>query len=384
MLINPWQEVELGRVVTLQRGYDLPYKARKQGSVPVVTSTGITDTHAEARERGPGVVTGRYGTIGEVFFVKEDYWPHNTTLFVKNFHGNDPLFISYLLQTIDFKTHSGKSGVPGVNRNDLHALTVNLPTSVEEQRVIAKALSDADGLLDGMDRIVAKKRDLKHAVMQQLLTGETRLPGFRDEWEEKSLFDLAERRKELFDDGDWIEAEFITDAGIRLVQTGNIGEGAFVDREARKYISAASFKKLRCKELRVGDVLICRLAEPAGRACILPEIGESRFITAVDVTIFRPPASLADRRFLVQLFCTRQWFQLVSERCGGSTRTRIARGQLGKIMLRLPAVDEQAAIADVFTDMDAEVAALERRREKTRALKRGMVQELLSGKTRLV
>src|SRR3989338_2906375 len=127
MLTADWREVDLGQVATLQRGYDLPYKARKPGSVPVVTSTGVTDTHAEAKERAPGVVTGRYGTIGEVFFIEEDYWPHNTTLFVKDFHSNDPLFVSYLLRTIDFKSHSGKSGVPGVNRNDLHALRISIP-----------------------------------------------------------------------------------------------------------------------------------------------------------------------------------------------------------------------------------------------------------------
>jgi type I restriction enzyme, S subunit len=78
---------ELTKVATLQRGYDLPYRVRKPGVFPIVTSSGIADTHAEARVVGPGVVTGRYGTIGEVFFMHGDFWPLNTTLFVKNFHG---------------------------------------------------------------------------------------------------------------------------------------------------------------------------------------------------------------------------------------------------------------------------------------------------------
>ena len=90
--MNTWNEMDLGEVATLQRGYDLPYRIRKPGNVPVVTSTGVTDTHAEAKEQAPGVVTGRYGTIGEVFYIEEDYWPHNTTLFVTDFHGNDPPF----------------------------------------------------------------------------------------------------------------------------------------------------------------------------------------------------------------------------------------------------------------------------------------------------
>jgi type I restriction enzyme S subunit len=271
-----------------------------------------------------------------------------------------------------------------LNTGLINGCLIPLPPTDAEQRAIAEALSDVDGLLGGLDRLIAKKRDLKQAAMQQLLTGQTRLPGFHGEWEVKSLFGIAEHKKELFDDGDWIEAEYLAESGVRLVQTGNIGEGHFADKQERKYISEASFKKLRCKALEVGDILICRLAEPAGRACILPDLGEEKVITAVDVTIFRPPASVADRRFLVNVFNTRQWFETVNERCGGSTRTRIARGQLGKIEIELPTLAEQTAIAEVLTEMDMELAALEQRREKTRALKQAMMQELLTGRTRLV
>ena len=119
------------------------------------------------------------------------------------------------------------------------------------------------------------------------------------------------------------------------------------------------FADVTCLNEQVGDILICRLAEPAGRACILPDIGEERVITAVDVTIFRPTATVADRRFLANMCNTRQWFEAVSERCGGTTRTRITRGQLGKMEIKLPPVPEQTAIAAVLTDMDAELAALE-------------------------
>ena len=112
-MTTPWRELNLGAVVTLQRGFDLPHRRRRPGHVPIVTSSGLGDTHSEFMVTGPGVVTGRYGTIGEVYFIEESFWPLNTTLFVKDFHGNDPLFASYLLRTIDFHSHSGKSGVPG-------------------------------------------------------------------------------------------------------------------------------------------------------------------------------------------------------------------------------------------------------------------------------
>jgi type I restriction enzyme S subunit len=253
-----------------------------------------------------------------------------------------------------------------------------------EQRAIADALSDVDALLSGLDRLIAKKRDLKQAAMQQLLTGQARLPGFQGEWTDTTLFDLGDRRKELFDDGDWIESEHITNEGIRLIQTGNIGVGCFVEKEARKFIFEASFNLLRCKQLKVGDLLICRLADPAGRACVLPDIGEERVVTSVDVTIFRPPPEKVDRVFLANLFSTPEWFRAVSDRSGGTTHKRISRGALGRLSVCLPPRPEQAAIAAVLSDMDAELTALEARRDKTRALKQGMMQELLTGRTRLV
>jgi type I restriction enzyme S subunit len=151
----PWKAERLGNVATLQRGFDLPFRLRRPGTVPIVTSSGIEDTHCEAKVKAPGVVTGRYGTIGMVFFVSREFWPLNTTLYVRDFHGNDPLFVSYLLRTIDFHTHSGKSGVPGVNRNDLHEIVVRLPSTKAEQESIAEALSDADALIESSERLLA-------------------------------------------------------------------------------------------------------------------------------------------------------------------------------------------------------------------------------------
>ena len=204
------------------------------------------------------------------------------------------------------------------------------------------------------------------------------------DWIVKSLFELAGRRKDLFDDGDWIESEHITDEGIRLVQTGNIGIGTFIEKNEKKYIFEQSFVALRCKEIKQGDLLICRLADPAGRACVLPDIGEVKIVTSVDVTIFRTPESTANRIFLANLFSTDQWFRAVSDRSGGTTHKRISRGALGRIGIKVPKVEEQTAIATILSDMDAEIAELESKLAKARQLKQGMMQELLTGRIRLL
>ena len=161
--------MRLDNVATLHRGFDLPARLRQEGDTPVVTSSGVTSTHNRAAVAGPGVVTGRYGTIGQTFYLQQDYWPHNTTLFVSDFHGNDPRFVYYLLKTIDFASHSGKSGVPGVNRNDLHDLIVALPTATAEQMRISKALSSADDTIAALERLAGKMQDVKEGMMQQLV-----------------------------------------------------------------------------------------------------------------------------------------------------------------------------------------------------------------------
>ena len=144
---SEWVETTLGNVIELKRGYDLPGQDRRLGNVPVVSSSGVSDYHAEAKVVGPGVVTGRCGTIGQVFYIEDDFWPLNTTLYVRDFKGNDPRFISYFLQTINFQAYSDKAAVPGINRNHLHQATVRLPP-LPEQRAIAATLGALDDKIE--------------------------------------------------------------------------------------------------------------------------------------------------------------------------------------------------------------------------------------------
>lgn len=143
-----WKECFLGDVVELKRGYDLPHKKRLRGNVPLISSSGITDFHSIPMVKGPGVVTGRYGTLGQVFFVDEDFWPLNTTLYVRDFKGNDPRFVAYFLRSIDFLSYSDKAAVPGINRNHLHRASIKIPTSLEEQRAIARILGTLDDKIE--------------------------------------------------------------------------------------------------------------------------------------------------------------------------------------------------------------------------------------------
>ena len=161
-----WIETKLGEVITLKRGYNLPKRDRHQGPVPVVSSSGIADHHSISKVAGPGVVTGRDGTLGQVFFVPNDFWPLNTALYVRDFKGNDPRFISYFLRSLDCSNYSDKAAVPGLNRNHVHEEAVRIPASVVEQRAIAHILGTLDDKIELNRRMNATLEAIARALFR--------------------------------------------------------------------------------------------------------------------------------------------------------------------------------------------------------------------------
>jgi type I restriction enzyme S subunit len=172
---DKWHVRRLGDVAPFQRGFDLPNSQLKQGPYPVVYSNGILNHHTDFKVKGPGVVTGRSGTIGKVTFVEDDYWPHNTALWVTSFKGNDPKFIYYFYTQLGLEHFATGSGVPTLNRNDVHSSEVLMPRTTKEQTAIAEVLTDMDTELAALAQRIEKTHALKQAIMQELLTGKTRL-----------------------------------------------------------------------------------------------------------------------------------------------------------------------------------------------------------------
>ena len=163
--MRDWRETTLGEVLTLQRGFDLPARDRVDGPYPIVSSSGITGFHAVAKVQPPGVVIGRYGSLGSVHWITEPYWPHNTALWVKDFKGNDPRLVSYLLRTI---SHDGSAAaaVPGVNRNRLHRLPVRVPLAPVQHR-IAAVLSAFDELIAINERRIELLEELARSIYRE-------------------------------------------------------------------------------------------------------------------------------------------------------------------------------------------------------------------------
>ena len=246
-------------------------------------------------------------------------------------------------------------------------ISVRLPP-IPEQRAIAGVLSDVDELIGALDQLIGKKRDLKQATMQQLLTGKTRLPGFSGKWEVKRFADVAFPRRDRVDPRSTgvhefcVELEHIESASGVLLGSTSTGD-------------QSSLKSV----FRTGDVLFGKLRAYLRKYWLATCSG----VCSTEIWVFVPYDRLITTDYLFQLVKTDLFIEAASNAYG----THMPRSDWNVVKnyeLQLPPLPEQSAIAEVLSDMDAELAALEQRRDKTRALKQGMMQELLTGRTRLV
>ena len=191
-------------------------------------------------------------------------------------------------------------------------------------------------------------------------------------WEQRKLTNLCEK----FTDGDWIEAKDQSDSGVRLVQTGNVGVTEYLDKpNNKKWISFETFEQLHCEEVYPGDILISRLPEPAGRACIMPNLG-TKMITAVDCTIVRPNA-VTSTRFLLQYLSSQAYFDAVNTCLAGGTRQRISRGNLAQFNVPIPSSKiEQEKIGEVLEKLDTLITLHQRKYEKLVNIKKSMLDKM--------
>ena len=264
------------------------------------------------------------------------------------------------------------SNYPAINRKDVCALCIPLPPTLAEQEAIASALGDADALIESLERLIAKKRDVKQGAMQELLTARRRLPGFTGKWETKRLGTVSEMGSggtpsssvPAYYDGDipWVSISDMTKTGKVIMST---------DRN----ISRAGFTNSAAQMFPAGTVLYAMYAS-LGECCIAGiSLCSSQAILGIR------PHDILDKEFLFYFLSSIKSDVKTLGQQG--TQANLNKGMVQDFLLCLPSRSEQAAITAVLSDMDAEIAALEAKLSKARAIKQGMMQELLTGRIRL-
>jgi type I restriction enzyme S subunit len=335
------------------------------------------------------VVYALRGKLGEVRHVGPSVVGANLTQGTARLSPSQRLASSYLLWAMrsacslrQAEMEAKGSTFREITLANLRLIKIPVP-ALPEQRAIAEALGDMDALLGSLEKLIAKKRDLKQAAMQQLLTGKKRLPGFSGEWVLKTLTEVC-----WFQEGPGVRNSQFTHSGVKLLNGTNIFRGEINLETTERYISdKEAFGPYAHFLAECGDIVIASSGVAIEKFHEkVAFVKESHLPLCMNTSTirFKPfPAWLAPA-FLFQALKSDVFKRHIGSQATGSAQLNFGPSHIAKVQIPVPELVEQTAIAEVLSDMDAELAALEQRLDKTRELKQGMMQELLTGKTRLV
>lgn len=394
-----WEVATLGSIASFKSGEGINVSALQAKSpdapVPVYGGNGIAGYTAHVITKEPVVVIGRVGQkCGEVYLTQGPAWITDNALYPRVFLRQvDVRFLAYLLKAVGLNNVKNRNDLPLITQSILNSVEVLLPKSIEEQRAIAAALSDVDALIAAQDKLIAKKRAIKTATMQQLLTGKQRLPGFQINpcYKETNLGEIPE---------DWAVTSlsavsaFITKGstpttygfgwekeGILFLRSECVSDDG-LDLAQSMFISSEAHSVLRRSEAEPGDILIT-ITGNVGRVVFLPEGFPNSNINQhiARIRIVSPQIHSHYVFHSLSQPSVRKHYGSITT---GQAYPQISLRQVRDTQIPVPLLEEQVAITTVLSDMDTEITALEARRDKTKAIKQGMMQELLTGRTRLV
>lgn len=390
-----WTSGELLNFLELQRGVDLPVQDRRPGEIPILGSNGLLGFHDASVIDGPGVITGRSGTIGKVFYIESQYWPLNTSLYVKNFKDNLPKFVYYKLSEIGLGKHSTGTGVPTLNRNVVHKEEVAFPP-LPEQEKIATILTTVDEKVDVISRQINVTKVLKQGLMQTLFSRGVGIQGadgrtvphtkFKDSelGEIPASWAANKLNSHACKVGSGVTPKGGSDSylsvGIPLIRSQNVLVGK-LSLDDVAFIAPEQHKKMYNSALAPNDVLLNITGASIGRCAVLPADFEEGNVNQ-HVCIIRTVCTLTPH-FLCQYLNSYMGQQQVERFQAGGNREGLNFQQIRSFDIPIPPVPEQLEIASILGSIDKKIELLTLRQEQYCRLKRGLMQKLLTGEWRV-
>lgn len=363
------------------------------------------------------VLISAAGTIGRtvVYDGKDAFFQDSNIVWLENDESvltNQYLY--YLYQVVEWKTENG-GAVSRLYNDNFKITPIAIPSSKKEQQRIAKALSDVDTLINNLEKLIAKKKNIKQGAMQQLLTGKKRLPGFApDERRKECLSERSAKREVEESSGykmtelglipsDWenvnisktctikarigwqgLKSTEYLNSGDYILVTGTDFKNGFIDWSTCSYVSEWRFKQDKNIQIKKGDVLVTKDGT-IGKVAFLNEIPMEGTLNSGVFVVRSKDLKKIDSVYLSLVFKSSWFDNFLDEITSGSTIVHLYQKDFVKFNFPIPSsIEEQTAIANVLSDMDAEISALETKLAKYRTLKTGMMQQLLTGKIRLV
>lgn len=371
-----WEEKKLGEICTLQRGFDLPKHSRTAGEFPLVSSSGIIDTHDIWKVKAPGVVTGRSGSIGNVFYIEADFWPLNTVLYIKDFHGNYARFIYYLLTILDLNKYSSGAGVPTLNRNNVHNEIVSIPKSISEQQTIVAKLDEAftaiATAIASTEKNLKNARSLFESYLQSVFTQQG------EGWVGKMLGDIAQvKGGKRVPKGCKLLVEPTKFPYLRVTDFNDSGS---IDMSDLRYVSAEVHMEIKNYVINSADMYLS-IAGTIGKTGIIPkELDGANLTENACRLVFHDGIN---NRFVYYFTQTADFV----DQAGLNTRTaaqpKLALSRLSTIRLGVPSLAVQESLADKFDSLRDETQRLthlyQQKLKTLEELKKSLLHQAFNG-----
>ncbi|HHX2513559.1 TPA: restriction endonuclease subunit S [Neisseria subflava] len=347
-----WEEKKVIDFSPLQRGFDLPVSKITEGDYPVVFSNGILKSHNQYKVKGVGIVTGRSGTIGEVTFVEKDFWPHNTALWVTNFFGNNPQFVFHFLKNFDLSRFATGSGVPTLNRNDVHNQTIYVP-KFEEQTYLGNFFRRLDSQIAESRAVLEKSRQLKKAMLAKMFpaNGEKipkiRFKGFKGDWESRKLGELC------------------------TITTGKLDANAMTENGRYDFFTSG-IKKYKIDHYAfIGPAITI-----AGNGATIGYMHYADGYFNAYQRTYVLTGIQANRNFIFSEINQKLQNKIKQESRAGNI-PYIVLDMLTELSIDIPTIEEQTAIGNFFRQLDETIALQTAEVEKLNQLKKGLLAAML-------
>ncbi len=374
-----WKTSTIGEIAPLQRGYDLPTNNVISGTIPVVYSNGILRFHNEGKCQAPAIITGRSGTIGKFTYIDHgEYWPHNTSLWVTTFHKNYPRFVYYFFQNVGFEKYATGSGVPTLNRNDIHKHIESIPSNKEEQQAIASYFTTLDSQISASTSRLASLKQMKAASLQAMFPqeGETvpkiRFKGFEGEWKTCVLSSIATMHARI----GWQNLrkdEFLSSGDYYLITGTDFHDGK-ISFETCHYIDKERYNQDKNIQLETDSILITKDGT-LGKVAFVDSLNKPATLNA-GVFNVRTKDKEIYPKYLFQYLKAPYLMDYVNKNATGGTIKHLNQNMLVNFPVQHPSYKEQVMIGDYLFNLDRQISLQSQRLEKLKQIKSACLDKM--------
>jgi len=378
-----WEVRSLEKVCTMKSGMTITSdRINEFADYPCFGGNGLRGFTNSHTHEGNFALIGRQGALcGNIVKATGKFFASEHAIVVTPRRGVAINWLAIVLEKMNLNQYSESSAQPGLSVTKLQPLEIVFPIETKEQEAIAEALSDADGLIEALSELIAKKRQIKQGAMQDLLTGKKRLAGFEKPWKTQCLGDEAILKARIGWQG--LTTKEYLDTGDYFLVTGTEFLNGFIDWNECFCVEEIRYSQDKNIQLKSNDLLVTKDGT-IGKIAFVEEMPKPATLNS-GVFVIRPKNKAFSPRFFYYLLRSEVFDKFLSQLSAGSTINHLYQKDFVTFKYELPSdEEEQIEIAKILTDMDTEISALETKLEKAKQIKQGMMQDLLSGKVRLI